>query len=1019
MNLQEEQGTRGMDKRGAELNEPCAVISPTGLAARQELLISSTFTDQPLEPALVYLLDLLNLPLGVRFAPYNQVFQQLLDPSSMAATNAMGVNMFAVRLEDFMRDQRHVVAPASMMAKIGRDLLDALRTFAHRVRVPTLLAMFPPSPRVVGDAAEAVMIANAFICAEAVALPGVVVLRPDELGCAERRLSADYDALSDELAHVPFTDEYYASFALSIARHVHTLCVPARKVLVLDCDNTIWRGVVGEEGTEGILLSPASLRLQEFAVDAQAQGALICVASKNAERDVLEVFEKRRDMLLTSEHIVAHRINWEAKPRNLISLARELNLGLDSFVFLDDSPVECAQMRSELPQVVTLQVPPDDAVESFLAHLWVFDKMAVTEEDAKRTRMYRENSARQQYEENSSDLGEFFASLNLEIDIKPPEDHEWSRVAQLSQRTNQFNFTAVRRTEAELRAIASGDDSRVLRVKVRDRFGDYGLVGLVVAHMTADALVIDIMLLSCRVLGRGVEHAMLRLLGALANEEHRAWVNLIYRQTSKNEPARAFADSVASNFRTTVGVDAEYLIPVEKAMAIAHRPGFDPAAVVKARRSDETTAIASVAASAMSARSDRYQLIAGELHSGAAVLAALRAARSRQRILPTVPQKAESPGEAALLALWEDLLGVQGLGVEDDFFALGGNSLLVARMFSEIERRHGVRLRMTAILDAPTVRRLARQIHPNRAAGSGVLIDLKPGDGPALFLVHDGDGETMLYRNLAGRMPLDMAVVGIEPRSLPGIPLAHDSIEGIAACYVDAIRGRQPSGPYLLGGMCAGGLIAYEMALQLSNAGQLVNLIAMFDAATPQAPHRPARGAKARAARIAVVLETARQTHGNLLHRWSFLTMAFAGKAVNALLWQLSSRLRHLTTRWRFFLLTFMLRRGKAWPRAVPELSVREIYGFAEGRYRPARNDKVPVLLFRATVGDGGDTPYQDIYADEDLGWKSVAGELAVVDVAGGHASMLQEPFVQSLGELLRSKAVAARNAKLDPSPHA
>ena len=143
----------------------------------------------------------------------------------------------------------------------------------------------------------------------------------------------------------------------------------------------------------------------------------MCLVSKNAERDVFEVFEKRPDMVLKKEHIVAHRINWDPKPNNIVSLARSLNLGLDSFVFMDDNPVECALMRAELPEVVTLQVPPDDEVKSFLSHLWTFDKIAVTDEDARRTKMYRENAARQEFEKSTTDIAEFIASLNVVIDI--------------------------------------------------------------------------------------------------------------------------------------------------------------------------------------------------------------------------------------------------------------------------------------------------------------------------------------------------------------------------------------------------------------------------------------------------------------------------------------------------------------------------------------------------------------------------------------------------------------------------
>ena len=286
----------------------------------------------------------------------------------------------------------------------------------------------------------------------------------------------------------------------------HALRVPAHKVLVLDCDETLWQGVVGEDGVDGISIPPHLAQLQQFAVDIQEKGTLICLASKNVEQGVVDVFEKRPDMVLKLEHVVARRINWEPKPSNLVALARSLNLGLDLFVFIDDNPVECALMRAELPQVVTLQLPTAGDVTSFLSNLWTFDKTAVTEEDTRRTAMYRENAARVEFEEAATDIEAFIASLKVVTDIALPNDGEWPRLAQMTQRTNQFNFTTIRRTEPEIRTLPSFGDI-VLRIKVSDRYGDYGIVGLVIVTTQGRSLAVDTFLMSCRVLGRGVEHA--------------------------------------------------------------------------------------------------------------------------------------------------------------------------------------------------------------------------------------------------------------------------------------------------------------------------------------------------------------------------------------------------------------------------------------------------------------------------------------------------------------------------------
>ena len=313
--------------------------------------------------------------------------------------------------------------------------------------------------------------------------------------------------------------------------------------MALDCDNTLWKGVVGEDGPRGITVGPGMKALQEFVVAQQAAGMVVCLVSKNVEADVLEAFDLRDDFPLRRDHLVSWRISWEPKSKALMELAEELNLGLDSFIFIDDNPVECAEVRSALPQVLTIQAPPDEGFVDLLRHSWAFDRLKVTEEDRRRTEMYRLNADRTRLESQASDIGAFLASLELKVDIGAPSEAQWSRVSQLTQRTNQFNFSTVRRSEAEVRQL-DRSGLECLRVEVSDRFGDYGLVGVAIFGPSGDALAVDTMLLSCRVLGRGVEHAMYAHLGKLALEQGLAFVEARFVPSPKNEPAAKFLDSL-------------------------------------------------------------------------------------------------------------------------------------------------------------------------------------------------------------------------------------------------------------------------------------------------------------------------------------------------------------------------------------------------------------------------------------------------------------------------------------------
>jgi len=384
----------------------------------------------------------------------------------------------------------------------------------------------------------------------------------------------------------------------------------------------------------------------------------------------------------------------------------------------------------------------------------------------------------------------------------------------------------------------------------------------------------------------------------------------------------------------------------------------------------------------------------------------------RTRSMGTAAAAAASPIETGLKALWEDVLFIEGIGVEDDYFALGGTSLQSVKLFSEIERRFGVPLRLTTILAAPTVRALARLIEPTTVdAGTGLVL-LRPGRNKNLFLVHDGLGETLLYLNLAQRLPGAFSVYGIEPRRLPGIALAHATVEDMAAYYVEQIRTVQADGPYRLGGMCAGGVIAYAMAAQLRREGKAVEVVLILDGATPQAPHRAGRIASARKSRMRALMQGGRE-RGVTLGSSLALAAAVARKVWNTVTYESSASIARISARLRFSLLQRLVRRDQSWPLWLPRLTVAQIYAALELRYQPPALSDVPVLLVRASQGVDADTPYRDIYSSEDFGWRDVVGQLALADVAGGHASMLQRAHVDSLASALLAKLPAWSEASV------
>jgi FkbH-like protein len=297
-------------------------------------------------------------------------------------------------------------------------------------------------------------------------------------------------------------------------------------------------------------------------------GMLLCLCSKNNEEDVWDVFERRREMPLRRDHIVSSRINWKPKSENLRSLAAELNLGLDSFIFIDDDPSVCAEVCVNCPEVLTLQLPGEaDEIIPCLNHFWPLDRSGMTAEDESRTSLYRVAAERERMRATSNSLEDFLAGLCLEITVSSLRAEDVARVSQLTQRTNQFNFTTIRRSETDIERLCLNGEAECLVVTVVDRFGDYGLVGTTIFRTGKNALEVDTLLLSCRALGRRVEHRMLAELGKIAQARNLDYVDVCFRHTKKNRPAFEFIRCVDSTRSTTN--DGSTILRIKSQVAVS------------------------------------------------------------------------------------------------------------------------------------------------------------------------------------------------------------------------------------------------------------------------------------------------------------------------------------------------------------------------------------------------------------------------------------------------------------------
>ncbi|MDP0494944.1 MAG: HAD-IIIC family phosphatase [Verrucomicrobiota bacterium JB024] len=316
----------------------------------------------------------------------------------------------------------------------------------------------------------------------------------------------------------------------------------ARKVLVLDLDNTLWGGVIGEDGLEGIRVGPphadgeAFVMLQHYARELKERGVLLAVCSKNNAADARLPFERHESMVLKLDDFAAFVANWEDKPANLIRLSEQLGVGLDSFVFVDDNPVERALVRRELPEVAVPELGHDPArfVETLARGRW-FEALTLSGEDRERHAAYQANAARRELEAAVPDLEAFLRQLQMEIAHGPITERNLDRVAQLVSKTNQFNLTTRRHPPEALRQFAADPAGWTQAFRLKDRYGDNGLVGVVIAVPAGEsAWEIDTFLMSCRVIGRGLRRYMLATLLNAARERNITRVTGLYAPTPKN-----------------------------------------------------------------------------------------------------------------------------------------------------------------------------------------------------------------------------------------------------------------------------------------------------------------------------------------------------------------------------------------------------------------------------------------------------------------------------------------------------
>jgi len=496
-----------------------------------KVVVAATFTAHPLHSTLALWSNAFGIPVDLESAGFNQIPQALLSPEGSFRRNTEGVNVVLTRPED-------------LLAGDGwKQILSAIEQFAAECPKALFVANLPPVVsrdcpasreeirRLRGDWEQALS-----------GIAGVDLL--DFANIVERiGTSAAANADGDRIAGIAYSAEVYAELGITIARRVRRHRRPPAKVLALDADGVLWGKVLGEDGFDGISLGQEGVGcqfqcFQRTIQQLKNEGVLLTVVSRNEPDELQRVFESHPGMILRPEDIAAWRVNWQPKSENLREMARELNVGLDSFVLVDDDLANQLEVQSALPEVTVVPLPSDPSqFPSILQRLWCFDAASATNADANRTQMVVEERGRRKLRNDSKDLDSYLSSLQLRVIMRIAEPADMARVAQLTQKTNQFNLSLRRRSEAELRNLSS--DYSIFVVEVSDRLGDYGLVGLCILHglsAPTERTGIDSLLISCRALGRRVEDAVLHGIVELVHLSGKSRIEAEFVPGPRNQP---------------------------------------------------------------------------------------------------------------------------------------------------------------------------------------------------------------------------------------------------------------------------------------------------------------------------------------------------------------------------------------------------------------------------------------------------------------------------------------------------
>ena len=534
----------------------------SGTSLLQEIRVSvlRSFTFEPIIPFLKVQGAKAGFYPKIYIGPYNQLYQEVMNEKSDFYQHHPDVVFMAIRLEELdpylstrfaSLERREITERSESVVKTVADLVSTCRDkMSAQIIIQNFSLPIYPAYGILDinqswGQTQILREINSELVNITGSLQDAYIFDYDNLVARMGRLNWQ-DKKMWHVAKMPISRENMLCYADAMIQYICAIRGNSRKVLVLDLDNTLWGGIIGEVGIEGIQVGEgypgsAFLDFQQAILNLYHRGVVLAINSKNEESVAMKALEDHPDMLLRPKHFAAMKINWRDKVENMRAIAQELNLGIDSFVFIDDNPVECGLMRSMLPEVLTLELPKEPTSFSFILESCdEFHSMGFSEEDRQRGKMYQAERQRSLLKGECNSIESFYQTLNMKLKASLNCKFSAARIAQLTQKTNQFNLTTHRYTKEQIETLMENPSTNIWSFRLIDRFGDSGIISAVIVMQETFYWEIETFLMSCRVMGRKVEMA---ILAYLLDQAVLAGVKCLkgcYKPTSKNVPVRDF-----------------------------------------------------------------------------------------------------------------------------------------------------------------------------------------------------------------------------------------------------------------------------------------------------------------------------------------------------------------------------------------------------------------------------------------------------------------------------------------------